>query len=408
MVLCKDYLTNQRLCIAMFNSPSICAIIPTFNRANMIQESINSILAQTRPVREIIIVDDGSTDDTASVVTRYGDRVIYIRKENGGRASALNVALQRCKSDYVLICDDDDIVAADGVEHLAAALDSDATADFAYGTYQHFRDNASGRTYGPPVGWDYDDEPNINIRFLESMFTHLDAMLVRFSLYLKVGPFRHDLARAQDYDMTIRLSRGTRSVHVPKVIFFYREHQGLRGPMTDLFSADQNVEKWLFYKRKVLGSVRQDFTLRDFTPTFALQWGEPLVKRAALLERSCVFARHHMWKEASDDLRQASELSPTPATPEELHVVERVIYSASRIQEVLYYNSAWLASLKTADRTNRYTRDILFTACRPLIGHARYSLRQGNIATGIQSVRILVNILGVRDALSRILRSLLN
>src|SRR5580692_6093554 len=117
---------------------SIGVIIPTYNRASMLRECIDSILAQTRPVQQIIVVNDGSTDETESLIASYGERVTLLTKENGGKASALNLALPHCKMDYVWICDDDDIAERDGAEHLAAALDANASVDFAYSTFRHF------------------------------------------------------------------------------------------------------------------------------------------------------------------------------------------------------------------------------------------------------------------------------
>src|SRR5689334_4837795 len=119
-------------------SSTICAIIPIYNRSSMLRESIDSILAQTRPVQEIIVVNDGSTDDTIDVVRSYGDRLKLINKTNGGKASAVNLALKHCQSDYIWICDDDDLARPDGTKLLANALDENECIDFAFGTFQIF------------------------------------------------------------------------------------------------------------------------------------------------------------------------------------------------------------------------------------------------------------------------------
>src|ERR1700722_2884157 len=120
------------------SSSSICAIIPTYNRSGMLRARFDSILAQSRPMQEIIVVNDGSTDDTENVVKSYGDRVKLISKTNGGKSSALNSALARCTADYIWIFDDDDIAAPDSIDRLAEAMDIDSTIDYAYGTYQNF------------------------------------------------------------------------------------------------------------------------------------------------------------------------------------------------------------------------------------------------------------------------------
>lgn len=228
----------------MFPS-SICALIPTYNRAAFLKECIDSILAQSRPLQEIIVVNDGSTDDTASLVASYGSRVALINKGNGGKASALNLGLRQCRSDYVWICDDDDIAAPDGLEHLASALDADPEAGFSYGNFELFRDSAAGRVFSPPTYWAREGEPNIHIQFMEEMFTFQFAMLVRRSLYATIGGFREDLIRGQDHEMAIRLARRAKAIAVPDVIFFQRVHDGQRGHASGKFSIKANENKWL-------------------------------------------------------------------------------------------------------------------------------------------------------------------
>jgi glycosyltransferase involved in cell wall biosynthesis len=385
---------------------SICAIIPTYNRSAMLKECLDSILAQSRPPDEIIVVNDGSTDDTESAVKAYGTRVTLINKANGGKSSALNIALAQSKSDYIWICDDDDIAAPDGVEHLAAALDADGTVGFAFGTFRTFHDDDSGRSYSEPIRWGYDEEPNINIRFLEGIFTLQYALLVRRSLYMETGRFREDLLRSQDHDMMIRLSRNAKAAYVPKIIFFLRMHDGVRGSSAGPFSDKTVSEKGMLYGQKIFSQVRKEFRLEEFTPTFALQWGDRLSKRAALLQRACVFAECGMWDCVIDDLNQACAVNSVPATPEELRLAERITRSVLP-WKVLNKNSEWVAALRMHYRTSLFGHQIIDAACRPIIWRARSMLQGGRILDGIQMLRILTRITGIRGAFSRALSSML-
>jgi hypothetical protein len=139
--------------------------------------------------------------------------------------------------------------------------------------------------------------------------------------------------------MVIRLARSFKGVHVPKVIFYMRAHDGVRGSASDVILPEDSVRRQFIYDQKIFSWVKQEFHIHEFTPTFALKWDQALAERAALLERACVFAAHAMWDDAIDNFRQAGQSSAIPAKPEELKLAERVIKdenasgdSSSRIQ----------------------------------------------------------------------------
>lgn len=90
------------------SSPAVSCVIPAYNAARYIAEALDSVCRQTYPVREIIVVDDGSTDGTAEVVRRFPRDVIYMRKANGGHAAARNAGLGLARGDFVAFLDADD------------------------------------------------------------------------------------------------------------------------------------------------------------------------------------------------------------------------------------------------------------------------------------------------------------
>ena len=92
------------------NTPLITVLIDSYNYARFIEEAIDSVLSQDFPKEQmqILVVDDGSTDDTAERVRKYGSSIEYVRKENGGQASAFNVGFQHAKGDIVVLLDADD------------------------------------------------------------------------------------------------------------------------------------------------------------------------------------------------------------------------------------------------------------------------------------------------------------
>jgi glycosyltransferase involved in cell wall biosynthesis len=87
---------------------SISVVIPTFNRAGLVCKAIDSVLAQSHPATEIVVVDDGSTDNTKDRVKVYGDRIRYIWRENGGLSRARNTGIEAARGPWIAFLDDDD------------------------------------------------------------------------------------------------------------------------------------------------------------------------------------------------------------------------------------------------------------------------------------------------------------
>ena len=100
------------------NTPLVSAIVTTYNRANLIGETINSILKQSFKNFELLIVDDGSTDNTGDVINSFQDkRIVYIKSDNwGGPARPRNIGIKRAKGEYIAFCDDDDLWVKDKLE----------------------------------------------------------------------------------------------------------------------------------------------------------------------------------------------------------------------------------------------------------------------------------------------------
>jgi glycosyltransferase involved in cell wall biosynthesis len=103
------------------SAPSISVIIPTFNRPTLVPLAINSVLAQSQPATEIIVVDDGSAQDMREVLAPFGNRIRVIRQANGGLSAARNTGIKAATTDWVAFLDDDDEY---GPNRLAHAVES--------------------------------------------------------------------------------------------------------------------------------------------------------------------------------------------------------------------------------------------------------------------------------------------
>lgn len=103
----------------------VTVIVPAYNEAATLADTILSLRAQTVTPAEIVVVDDGSTDGTAAAVRRYGGPVRYVRQGNQGAAAARNAGLRRCRGDYVGLLDSDDVWAPDKIRHDLATFAAD-------------------------------------------------------------------------------------------------------------------------------------------------------------------------------------------------------------------------------------------------------------------------------------------
>ena len=118
----------------------ISVVIPTYNRASLIQETLTSVLAQTRPADEIIVVDDGSKDHTQAVLAGYGDRLIVKTIPNSGDLVARNVGLRTAQGELVAFCDSDDLWHEDFLDVMSAQWREEPTLVSCYANFRILRE----------------------------------------------------------------------------------------------------------------------------------------------------------------------------------------------------------------------------------------------------------------------------
>jgi glycosyltransferase involved in cell wall biosynthesis len=111
---------------------SVSVIIPTYNRAKYIRDAVESALNQTRVPDEILIIDDGSTDNTPEILARYPAPVRVIRQQNRGRSAARNVGLDQARGDAIMFLDSDDMLLPTNIEHCTAAMSKSARIGVVY------------------------------------------------------------------------------------------------------------------------------------------------------------------------------------------------------------------------------------------------------------------------------------
>src|SRR4030042_4827818 len=103
--------------------PKVSVIIPTYNRGNLVLESIQSVFAQTFSDYEIIVIDDGSTDNTREVLHPYLSKLTYIYEKNSGQSFARNIGILASKGEYIAFLDSDDLWEPEKLETQVKLLD---------------------------------------------------------------------------------------------------------------------------------------------------------------------------------------------------------------------------------------------------------------------------------------------
>jgi glycosyltransferase involved in cell wall biosynthesis len=201
---------------------AVSVIIPCFKQAHYLRHAIESVLAQDcGEVVEIIVVVDGSPDDTAGVAASFGDRVRYIRKANAGLSAARNTGILAARGTFLIYLDADDYLPSDLIRRHIAAAAARSDADVFYSTY-HFVDE-EGKAHGPRFDPVLPEEAFHT--FLEGTYFPPHAAMTRRSALANCGLFDVNLRSLEDWDMWIRLAAaGSKFVRTADVSVPYRQY----------------------------------------------------------------------------------------------------------------------------------------------------------------------------------------
>lgn len=199
-------------------APTLSLVIPTYNRASLIGATLDSALAQRLPFLEIIVVDDGSTDDTARVLAQYAGRIQVIQLANGGVQKARNTGAAAAGGDYVVLCDSDDLFEPDYTQTISAWLARHPDYDAVYSNFVTFDErgvHADKFSRAPAGFFDgakqsegfWHDIPDLYLRTLSYQPLFPSGSVIRKTLYQRIGGYdvRFNGVGAEDWEFTLRL-----------------------------------------------------------------------------------------------------------------------------------------------------------------------------------------------------------
>jgi len=208
------------------SSPSVSVIIPTYNRGDLIGETIENMLGQSLAPHELIVVDDGSSDQTVEVVRRFGDRVRLIEQARAGPGAARNAGLAVATGEYVQFFDSDDLCSRDKIERQATAL-AQSGADVAYGPWTPVWLEAGQAEFDGVVRQQSALRRAPLRAFLWGWLTLIPCCVIRRDLMVRLGGYPSARSTGEDVELLFRLIlSGARFEHVPGPIVLVRQHTG--------------------------------------------------------------------------------------------------------------------------------------------------------------------------------------
>jgi glycosyltransferase involved in cell wall biosynthesis len=200
-------------------TPQVSMVLPTYNQAHFLTEALDSIFAQTQADFELIVVNDGSTDNTAAVLAAYQQRHAFtlIEQENRGLPTALNVGFQRARGVYLTWTSSDNVLLPNMLEELSRALDRNPAVGLVYADRYLITDDGLelGRFDLP----EYDPFLLLHVNLVHCCF------LYRRECMTRVGLYDPEFIYGEDWEYWIRIAHHFRMQHVPAALYRYRVHE---------------------------------------------------------------------------------------------------------------------------------------------------------------------------------------
>jgi glycosyltransferase involved in cell wall biosynthesis len=203
--------------------PKVSVTIPVYNGASFVRQTIDSVLAQTYRDYEIIVVNDGSTDDSDKILKSYGDRIRYLKQQNMGLARTRNKLISLAKGKYLAFLDQDDLWHPDKLAEQVPCLESDTQVGLVYSDNSIIdRDGAvlvdrTSKINQHHSGWIFEV-------YLYGNFITLSTVVIRKETLNKAGLFIAGYKISEEYDLFLKIARDYKIEYVNRSLACYRKH----------------------------------------------------------------------------------------------------------------------------------------------------------------------------------------
>lgn len=180
---------------------SVSVIIPTYNRSAFLRSALESVTSQSYPIKEILVIDDGSTDQTVENLTPNFKSVIFIRQENQGVSAARNTGIKKATGEWIALLDSDDLWTVGKIEKQIAHLRQNPKIKACHSGEEWVR---NGNPVKVPTRLNKSND-GLFSRSLDRCIICPSSILIHRSVFKKIGIFDEDLPLCEDYDFWIRL-----------------------------------------------------------------------------------------------------------------------------------------------------------------------------------------------------------
>jgi glycosyltransferase involved in cell wall biosynthesis len=205
---------------------NVSVVIPTYNYGRFIRDAIDSVMLQTYPALEVIVVDDGSTDDTQEILAGFGDRIVKVLQKNAGVAAARNAGMAVARGEFLAFLDSDDLWLPEKVEKQIALFEADPELGLVHCGAERF--DTAGKTLSVELtgleGW----AARELIALGHGLVAVGSSMMVPRSVAEEVGGFDSRLFACEDGDFCYRVALRYRFGFVSELLVRYRQHGDAR------------------------------------------------------------------------------------------------------------------------------------------------------------------------------------
>jgi glycosyltransferase involved in cell wall biosynthesis len=251
-------------CMTSSSSPRVSVIIPVYNGAAFIGEALESVFAQTYTDYEVIVTDDGSTDNTLEVLASFADRITVLKLNHTGVCAARNAAIAASRGELIALIDSDDLWEPHKLELQVTYLDAhpDTALVYSYST------NFTGQDEGNVALIKKVDFEGFIFKelFTKNSFAN-STIVLRRSVFDEMGGYDESLMAMEDYELNLRIARKYRIGRIPESLLRRRIHPGsfyssgynnqyvYQLPVYDKFMSDPEVER-------EIGATKADYMSR--------------------------------------------------------------------------------------------------------------------------------------------------